>query len=299
MKHSRLLIALSISVGVLAVITAGTGLFWSDGGEPFVFTTVHGQEIEMYGQGLYSNDTFFKAPILRGTDAVILLLAVPLLLSAVSLFSQGSMRGHLFLVSLLGCFLYYSTSLVFGVTYNELFLIYVFLFSASLFAFIIGIKTLDKEKLASCIRSDFPHRGTACFLAISGFSLFVWLIDIIGSMVTGHVPDALASYTTEVTYVLDLGIIAPVAFAASYSVFRRVPAGYLLSAIMLLLCSLIGVIVIAQTIAQAMAGITLNIVQAVAFVGVFVLLSGFAMTFSVRLFRSIIDDKSRVPDQVA
>ena len=80
MKKQPILNWLVPIVAVLALISAGAGLFWQDGGAPLAFATVHGETVQLDGQGLYSFDWDFKAPIQRGTDAVTLFLCLPLLL---------------------------------------------------------------------------------------------------------------------------------------------------------------------------------------------------------------------------
>ncbi len=80
MKHQPGLVWLVPLVAVLSILAAGAGLFWPDGGVPYSFTTVHGQTVQMYGQGLYRYETYFKAPILRGGDVLTLGVCIPLLL---------------------------------------------------------------------------------------------------------------------------------------------------------------------------------------------------------------------------
>ena len=68
-------------IGVLALIAAGVGLSWQPvaEGSPFSFTTLRGQTVEIYGQGVYRNDTVFSAAGFKGTDVVTLLVSLPFL----------------------------------------------------------------------------------------------------------------------------------------------------------------------------------------------------------------------------
>jgi hypothetical protein len=287
MKRSDTVVWLSSLVAFLALIAAGAGLFWPEPGTPFTVTTVRGETAEIYGQGLYRYDTFFKAPILRGTDAVTLFVAVPLLIGAISRYRRGSLRGALLLTGLLAYFLYHAASLGLGVAYNEMILVYILYFSAGLFAFILAFTSIDLQKLASRISPGLPHRLMAVFLFLAGLSVFVWLIEIIGGLIQGRPPQHLAVYTTEPTFIFDLGIIAPAAFLAGVLVLRRAALGYLLAAILLILNALVGVMVVGQSIAQALAGISLTVLEFAAFVTPFVLMSLIAFWLVLRLFRSI------------
>jgi hypothetical protein len=287
MKQQNALNWLVPLLGIISVLAFGTGLFSQTTGQPFPFTTLHGQTVEMYGRGLYQFDTFFKAPILRGTDAVYLFLCLPLLGIAFALYRRDSLRGGIFLTGMLAVFLYNFASMAFGAAYNNMFLAYLAGFSASLFALVLAFTSIDIEALAERISPELPRRGIAIFIAFAGSSVLVWLIEIVGGLISGHAPESLASYTTDVTAVLDIGIIAPLAWLTCVLLFRRTPLGYLLAPVLLILNAIIGVIVIAQTVAQALAGITLSTGQYIGFVGSFVILSLIALWFITQFFRNI------------
>lgn len=289
MQRSNVVIGLSSLVALLALVAAGAGLFWPGEGSPFTFTTLRGQAVEMYGQGLYRYDTAFKAPILRGTDAVTLLVGIPLLVWAIVRYRRDSLRGGLLLTGVLSYFLYKSASLAFGVAYNDLILVYIVYFSASFFAFLLTFTSIDLADLAARTSPDLPHGWIAAFMFLAGLSVFVWLIDIISGLTQGGAPANLASYTTETTYPFDLGIIAPTAFLGGVLVLRRAPLGYLLAATLLTLNALVGIMVVGQSVAQLLAGITLSPVEWAAFVGTFVVMSLVAATLLVILFRHVAD----------
>ena len=142
MKKSSPLTFLTLLVGILAAAYAGIGLFSKGGPGPFEFTSVHGQTVDIYGQGIYRNDASFKAPIFHGT-AVTLLVCVPVLLIALAWYRRGSLRGGLFLTSMLAYFLYNSISLAVGAAYNNILLLYIASFSLSFFALILAFLSLD------------------------------------------------------------------------------------------------------------------------------------------------------------
>lgn len=297
MRRSHALIRLSWLVAVLALIGAGAGLLWRDGGSPFAFTTLHGQTVRIAGQGLYRYDTLFKAPIQRGTDAVTILVCVPLLAFAIRSYGRGSLRGGLLLAGTLAFLLYNAASLAFGVAYNSMILIYIAWFSASLFALVLACHAIDLAALPARVSARLPHRGIAVFVLVSGMTLFVWLADIVGGLRQGQVPPGIASYTTEITYVIDLGIIMPTAFLASFALRRRSGAGYLLAAIVLIMNALIGVTVIGQTIVQTLEGITLSTGEYVGKVGSFVVMGAIAAALIVTLLCNVAEPEA--PERVA
>jgi hypothetical protein len=199
------------------------------------------------------------------------------------------------LTSLLSFFLYYAASTAFGVAYNNLFLIYIASFSTSLFAFVLAFRSIDLHMLSSTISSRLPRKGIAWLLFIAALAvMFAWLSDIIIGLLQGQ-PPAIASYTTEVTYVIDLGVIAPAAILAGILLLRRSPAGYILSPILLVNLAIIGLIVTSQSIAQSLAGITLSTGEFVGKAGSFILLSLFAIWMIVRFFQSVAQPKTAQP----
>ena len=287
MKPSKTLVILSVLVAILASTAAAGGLFWQDVGQPFAFTTLRGQTVEIYGRGLYRYDSSFQAPVLRGTDAVMLFAGVPLLVVALLLYRRGSLRGGFLLTGALACFLYNAASLALGAAYNDLFLLYVGYFSASLYAFVLAFTSIDLEALPAHIAPRLPRRGIAVFMFIAGLSPCVWLIEIVAALVQGQAPQNLAGYTTSVTTVIDVGIITPAAFLAGLLLLRRKPLGYLLATTLLILLVLIGLVVVGQTVMQTLDGIVLSTGEMAAYITPFVLLSLIAVWLTVILFRNL------------
>jgi hypothetical protein len=289
MKISKSLIWLSILVAILAAFYAAVGLFSSGGDGSFTFTTVHGQTVNMYGRGLYSYDSAFKAPIFRGTDAVTLFVCVPILLLAVLYYSRGSMRGGIFLTSILAYFLYNSASLALGAAYNYLLLVYIACFSLSFFAFVMAFSAIDLQILAANTSPKLPRLGIAIFMFLSGLSLSIWFLDIFAALSQGTVPPNLGPYTTEATYTLDLGIIFPSAFLAGILILRRAPLGTLLASVLMTLNISIGLVVASQSIMQVLDGTILSPGEYAAYVAPFVLLSLVAIGLVSSIFRNILE----------
>jgi hypothetical protein len=229
-----------------------------------------------------------KAAIFRGTDAVTLILGIPLLLAALVFYRRGSLNGAVLLFSVLAYFLYTYASLAFGAAYNPLFLLYVIIFSGSLFALALAFLAINRDELRERMSETLPRRGISLFLLIAGAVLaLVWLSDIVGGLVGGKTPLTIQSYTTEVTYVIDLGVVAPAAVLAALLLRRQSPTGFVLAAAMLTLNAMIGIVVLAQTLAMRVAGMTLTPAQLAAYAGSFLLLSLVAGGLAVRLFRTI------------
>lgn len=99
----------------------------------------------MYGSGIYKNDSLSAAAQAIAQDGVTLVVGIPLLLVSLLLSLRGTIRGRLLLAGALGYFTYTYASYCFLAMYNDLFLVYVLLFSGSLFAFILVFRSVERE----------------------------------------------------------------------------------------------------------------------------------------------------------
>jgi hypothetical protein len=268
---------------ILTVWVASVGLYSADGGTPYVYTNQYGTAITLYGDGLYANDSFFKAPIFRASDATILFVVVPIFLFFLirNIAKQDKLSRSL-LTSSIAMLLYYSASLSFGVVFNELHLPYIALFAGTLFS-LIWLLSQEKTDYSS-IR--LPYKSIHAFLIVSGVALIVaWLPDIITAMLKGTSLALIENYTTEITYVLDMGIIAPACFATVKLLRNRKPLGYEVLVILLFVCSMVGIMVCVQTAFQSAAGIVLPIGALITKMAIFVALAAFSISLLYRVLR--------------
>lgn len=289
----RALYGLTIAILVLGSVAAGYGLFDLSAGQPHEVTNPYGDLVKLYGRGLYRHDSFFRAPIFRGTDFTMFFVACPaLVLALLRDMLSKTLKARLFLVSGISCFTYYASSIAFGVTYNSLHLVYILLFTASFFGLVVGMMSLNYTRLAHHIRHTLPYRGVYLFLALTGVALFVaWLPDILTALAARRPLLLIETYTTEITYVLDMGLVAPTAFVCLYLLRKRVALGYVLLDILLTLCVLMGIMLPIQTIFQLQAGIELPLAVLITKVATFCLLAAFALYFKIQAMRNIAEEQ--------
>jgi hypothetical protein len=239
----------------------------------------------MYGQGLYRYESLRNGAGFKGVDLFILVVGIPLLILFTLLYRRGSLHGGLLLTGTLAYFLYNSTHLTFSYAYNDLFLVYLAQFSASLFATVLAFMSIDAQALASHL-PNLPRRGIAGYLFVVGVSLVVvWIgLSILPALLQGKAPE-LSGYTTLVTHGVDVGIIAPLAFVAGVLLLRRAPLGYLLAATLLIVSSVLGAGIAALSAAQLLAGV-LTVAETVVFVMPFAILTAGGIWLTVVLFRN-------------
>ncbi len=275
-------------IALLAVITAGVGLFAPGGEGPFTFTNVYGQQVELYGRGLYRYDSLIVGSGFGGVNVVTLLVALPLLLGAYASARRGSQNAKIVLIAALFYFLYNGASMTFAAMFNSLFLAYTALFSASLFATIIALITFDMRALAARVQPGFPHRGMALFAFVAGIgTLLLWLSELVEPLLSGTAPELIGPYTTMFTHGFDSAVITPAAVLTGVFLLRRKPIGYLLIAPIMIFCALIGLVVIAQTIGQALAGLIFPVGVYIGMIGSWVVMGAFAVGLTIAFFRNL------------
>ncbi len=279
----------AIATIILLMITSIVGILSLDFSHGYNFINQYGHTVKIYGYGVYAFDTFFQAPISIGTDMCILFILVPLFIYTYRNFLRRNDKiSALKLISVYAVAFYYAASIVLGLTYNPLFLVYVALFSCSLFGMyrhIINIK-LEQRVMAS--------KGLRLFLILSGIALFVaWLPDILASLIKGTTLSIIGVYTTGITYVLDMGIVSPIFFICLYFLVKREPLGTLLLAILLKLCIVIGIMMIPQTLCLLASGYQMSLPEILIKSVSFILLGAFAFYFNKDLYRQLEAERNK------
>lgn len=275
---------LSVSSALSAIVSACFGVFYSFGGSQRTVENIYGQQVVLYGDGVYANDSIMKVGATKGTDVVIIIVGV-LLLCTVLVLKKKKYAPFLH-AGLLSLVLYASTCLIFGVTFNRLFLIYLFQFGSTLFAFVLAMTDLLRKKSFEKIYNK-KLAGTAIFLLIGGCSVLIWLTFIFPTAISGSPMEIIDIYTTEPTFVIDLAIIFPTALFCGISLLAKKPFAYQLAPVLLTALTGVGACVIAQTIVQSALGIVLNPGQLFGLVISFVILGIVALALNVRLLRSL------------
>lgn len=280
---------LTIFIIFLAIIVSTGGVLSFNTGMSYEVLNQYGDSVRIFGSGIYSHDSYFKAPVQIGSDFTIFIMAVPMLIAAlVSEIRFRSNKTKLCLLSVLSAILYYSFSLASGVTYNSFHLLYIALFSCSLFAVFALAGNIDKKEIRDGQQWRLPSKGISAFLILSGIALVAaWLPDIITSLATGSSLTLIEIYTTEITYVLDMGIIGPLCLICLYLLNKKDGLGDVLLAVILKICIIIAVMMIPQTVYQYLSGAVLVWGAIITKAGSFVVLGCFAAYFNRKLYKGM------------
>jgi hypothetical protein len=261
----------SIAIAILASIATLAGLFW---------------------KGLYQHDTISGAAQMMGQDLVTLVICIPILLGTLYLIRKNSLRGQLIWMGTIFYFLYSYASMAFLTSYNQLFLVYVTIFSISLYTLLGELINLDIKSIKKSFTPGRINKIAAVFLGIIGLMLAgMWLKMIIGSLLTGVAPSTLETYTTLVIQALDLGVVVPAAVITGILLFKGNKWGYALASILLIKISLLGTAILSMIYFMAQNGVKIEIGQAMFFIVVTVLGIIITVAFYSRIKGSMDENK--------
>jgi hypothetical protein len=249
-------------IGALVVLVAAsslTGLLASSGPGRHLVQTARGAAVTLYGEGLYAADIWLIAAGNRGQDVAMLIFELPALLLILSWYRRGSAAAPAVLVGVLAFFTYYYVSQVFGIAQNRLFPLYVAAASLAGFALVLVVSRLKVDDVAAAVPAHPGRRVLATYLiAVAAALTLAWLPGMIMTAVTGNIAQAVGPYTSAATEALDLGLVVPVAVIAAIQLLRRRPSGNVLALTMLVINVCIGVLLVAQGLAQLVLGVPLT-----------------------------------------
>jgi hypothetical protein len=210
----------------------------------------------LFLQGLYRDNAYVKAAW-AGNDLVTLVVAVPTMIGAMTFAARGSARGELVWLCTLDYMVYNYAYYLFGAAFNWFFLLYVALFTTSMYALILGLIAIDPKRISQGFRAGTPVRW------ISGYMLFValglsavYIGQSLAFVVSGVVPPliAMVEHPTNVVFALDLSLLVPLLVLGAIWLLKRRPWGYVLSGIVLVKGAAYTLVLAVVAISAAGAG---------------------------------------------
>ena len=265
MKYKKYISSLVIVIVLLSAAATVCGLLPGAGHE-YVFKSLHGETVTIYGRGLYQYDSVASVVQTKAQDFVTLLLGIPMLIIALIMSLKGQLRGRLLLAGTLGYFLYTYMSYSFLAMYNYMFLAYVLLMSASFFAFVLTLMSFDVQSLSRSFAEEFPVRligGVLIFVAV-GIAL-MWLGRIVPPLAAGSQPQGLEHYTTLVIQVMDLGFVVPAALVAGLLILKRKAFGFLLAPVIIIKSATLLIAITAMAVMMVVSGEAVNYIEMAVF----------------------------------
>jgi hypothetical protein len=172
---------------------------------------------------------------MRGQDFVSLVFGLPLLVVSAHFARKGSIRGLLVWLGALA-YVTYAYLYIFGIAWNELFLVYLALMVTSAFTLISALVALDPLAIREHFDRSAPTRSVGRFLYFFAVVLgLMWGIQAVVATMTGDVPKSVTSsgHPTAVVFILDLGLVVPLFVVGSRLLSRGKPWGFVAAGVLL------------------------------------------------------------------
>jgi hypothetical protein len=248
-----------------ALVATVVGIVTAIGAHHHNVLSIRGAVVSLQGAGIYANESVSGAAQAIGQDVVTLMLAIPVLI-AVTVLAKASPRIQVLRAGILAYLAYTYLLLAFGGAYNQLFLVYVVIYSASLFGLLLSALSTDVDVIHRALSPSFRRRAVGRLLIGFGVLLgLLWLSRVIPSLVTGAAPTGLETYSTLFVQAGDLGLIVPVAVTAGTLLLRRSRAGAMLAGVVLIKAAAFGLALLAMMVSMALASVAIAPVEVVFF----------------------------------
>lgn len=165
----------------------------------------------------------------RGTALVALIAAVPILIASMLLVSQGAERAVFTWLGALAYLLYNSVLFLFITPFNQLFLLYVAMFTLSFWSLVLVLARLDAASFTANFGHSFPARIFAGYLVlIATLNALAWLANVVPAVASPAAPAFLigTGLPTNPVYVQDLAFWIPLMLVSSVWLWQRRPLGF-------------------------------------------------------------------------
>jgi hypothetical protein len=175
----------------------------------------------LYHEGAWAAEAF------RGGDLVSLVVAAPLLVYALVRTVRGSLRWPVVWIGVLGYCVYDYSFYVFGAHFNDAFPLHIVAMSASLFAIVLGLPSLDWRAVGERFRNDrWAGWIGGVLIAVGVLQGAVWVVLILRYVATGQLLEEIPVAGQHLIFALDLTLMMPSLVLAGVLLARRTTIGY-------------------------------------------------------------------------
>lgn len=269
---------LCICLAIVAIISSLIGLLHADDGSSMMVNNIYGQPVELYGKGIYAYNSVLTVSSRLGADWVGFIGGVFLFI--LSLKEEKRLWVKALKTAQVSMFIYFFASLVFGLSMNRLYLLYVLGFGLSVWLTIKLILRFFKEIAVKNTAKEEKHIGLQRCLAISGeATMLIWLGMLIPYFIFENYGELLGVLTTEATFAIDLALIGPGMIICAIWIRKKKDKGYILAPILLYILFTVGPMVILQNVYCFILGIDIPLPTFVGTVLSFIVMGGFAIFY--------------------
>lgn len=168
----------------------------------------------------------------RGTAAVALFVAVPLLVVSMIAVGRGATRPVISALGANAYLVYNAVMFLFVTPINELFLVYIAMFALCFWTAVTVLRRIDVASFARHFSVAFPLRALATALAVIGvLNGMAWLVRIVPALLDSN-PGSLVQGTgvaTNAGYVQDLSFWIPAMLVTAWWTWKGRAWGFVLT----------------------------------------------------------------------
>ncbi len=171
----------------------------------------------------------------QGTSVVIVLVALPALVTAMRLTMRGSLRALLVWGGAASYLLYNGVLFSFATAFNRLFLLYVAEFALALWSVMALLISIDADQVRAQFAPSTPVRGIGGYLVGTAIVFFAtWMRQIVPALLADQPRflDGTIMLTSPVQ-VLDLSVTLPLCVVAGVWLWQHRAWGYVLAGLLL------------------------------------------------------------------
>ncbi|MDD4362824.1 MAG: hypothetical protein PHD33_01250 [Atribacterota bacterium] len=282
MKNSKIITGLVLLITIFSAIATFIGITSNAGPGEYDYMSIRGENVTIYGRGLYQHMSADVAIQGIAQDYVTLFIGIPLLLFALFLFRKNNIKG-LFLLS--GILMYFLVTYLFYTAmgmYNIMFLVYLVLLCFSFFAFVLSLFCYNITEIKPMFSSEKFIRYSGLFLVINSVMVAIlWLGIVIPPLLDGSIyPKELQHYTTLIVQGFDLGLLLPIGIVSGVLALKKSGYGYLFTTINLIFLSILMAALTSKILFMANAGY--NVIPVIFIMPTICLISAFLSFFILK-----------------
>jgi hypothetical protein len=166
-------------------------------------------------------------------DIIMLGIIVPLGIFMFLMTLRGKYWTKVYILGIMAFFAFMYGFNALNVKFNELFLIYIALFSLNVFGLNYGFKDVRNIGDISKILLNLKvSSGILIFFAAAVY--ITWIIEVVSSTINGTIPESIKNMDlpTNVVHVFDMAFALPLIIIGAVQLLRRKISGLILSTIM-------------------------------------------------------------------
>jgi len=271
-RNKRIVIVLVILIGILSILSSLFGILSSNGDGSYLYETIRGEEVLIYGKGIYRHMS--KEVAIQGIaqDYVTLFIGIPVLLISLIFTIKKSLSARYVLTGTIGYFLLtYLFYLIMGM-YNELFLVYAILMGTSFFALVLLLLSFDINVVITKFK-NVKLKFSGIFLVFNSLAIgLLWLSVVVTPLLNGDIyPIELEHYTTLIVQGMDLGLLLPLSFISGLLLLKKEKLGFLVGPIYLVFLTILMTALSAKVIYMGIEGY--EIIPAIFIMPIFAIVS--------------------------